>query len=294
MVRLRFAARAPPPAHYSLLSHLTSTLLTCQALAHANPSIPLVCRYGNNRSVSSVSNGTLIIKPVRTIESVAITSADLNIWGGDPSTACTNNFDYGCERQGGANIINPITSASLRTAEAFSFKYGRVEVVAQLPRGDWLWPAIWMMPVNSAYGGWPVSGEIDIMESRGNARGYIGGGVESIGSTLHFGPYCCDDASSTTHAEYALPSGDFSSSFHTFGFFWNESIMETYVDDTPVLSINITENFFTRGGFPPGIDNPWSGGAMNAPFDQRFYLKINVAVGGTNGYFPDGVGGKPW
>ena len=44
----------------------------------------------------------------------------------------------------------------------------------------------------------------------------------------------------------------------------------------------------------PGTANPWAGRGPNAPFDQRFYLVINVAVGGTNGYFPDGVGGKPW
>ena len=250
--------------------------------------------YNNNRSVSFVRNGTLVISPVRTIESVNILNADLSIWGGDPAIACTNNFDYGCERAGGANIINPITSASLRTAESLSFRYGRVEIVAQLPRGDWLWPALWMMPVHAGYGGWPTSGEIDIMESRGNARGYAAGGVESIGSTYHFGPYCCDDGYATAHAEYALPAGDFSQGFHTFGMLWTPTLMQTYVDNVTVLSLPINETFFARGGFSPSIDNPWRGGAENAPFDQRFYLKMNVAVGGTNGYFPDGVGNKPW
>lgn len=44
-----------------------------------------------------------------------------------------------------------------------------------------------------------------------------------------------------------------------------------------------------------GLDNPWDGRGDNAPFDQRFYLIINLAVGGTNGFFPDGLGdGKPW
>lgn len=99
--------------------------------------------------------------------------------------------------------MNPVQSARIRTAETFAFKYGRVEVSARLPRGDWMWPAIWMLPASSAYGTWPVSGEIDIMvsawclwtdhdvrlgvtlarvpvlfmqESRGNARGYPAGG----------------------------------------------------------------------------------------------------------------------
>lgn len=57
--------------------------------------------------------------------------------------------------------------------------------------GDWLWPAIWMMPRNSVYGGWPRSGEIDLVESRGNRQLYSGNthvGTQQIGSTMHFGP----------------------------------------------------------------------------------------------------------
>ena len=65
--------------------------------------------------------------------------------------------------------------------------YGKVEVVAKLPEGDWLWPAIWMLPEDSVYGEWPRSGEIDIMEARGNAPGYSAGGRDIITSTLHWG-----------------------------------------------------------------------------------------------------------
>jgi beta-glucanase (GH16 family) len=65
-------------------------------------------------------------------------------------------------------IINPVRSARLTTQGRQTLKYGKVEVVAKLPKGDWLWPAIWMMPQDSIYGVWPQSGEIDIMESRGN------------------------------------------------------------------------------------------------------------------------------
>ena len=68
----------------------------------------------------------------------------------------------------GNNYLNPINSARLRTVKSFNIKYARVEVRAKIPRGDWLWPAIWMMPKNAQYGNWPASGEIDIMESRGN------------------------------------------------------------------------------------------------------------------------------
>jgi Glycosyl hydrolases family 16 len=80
-----------------------------------------------------------------------------------------------------------VRSARLTTQGAKSIQYGRVEVVAKVPKGDWLWPAIWMMPEDSVYGIWPLSGEIDIMESRGNARGYRNGGRETVSSTIHWG-----------------------------------------------------------------------------------------------------------
>lgn len=73
------------------------------------------------------------------------------------------HFYAGCERmaqgQSGGNYINPIQSAKLRTIDSVSLRYGKVEVRARLPVGDWLWPAIWMMPKYSAYGSWPASGE---------------------------------------------------------------------------------------------------------------------------------------
>ena len=53
-------------------------------------------------------------------------------------------------------------SARLTTKGSHSIRFGKVEVVAKLPRGDWLWPAIWMAPLNSVYGPWPLSGEIDV------------------------------------------------------------------------------------------------------------------------------------
>ena len=84
-------------------------------------------------------------------------------------------------------MIPPIRSARLVTKGTKSLKYGRVEVVAKLPRGDWLWPAIWMMPEDSAYGVWPRSGEIDIMESRGNSYEYSPGGRDLYYGALHWG-----------------------------------------------------------------------------------------------------------
>ena len=87
-----------------------------------------------------------------------------DLWGAAPSDLCTGNAWWGCDRVGsGTNYINPINSARLRTVNSFNIKYARLEIEAQLPRGDWLWPAIWMLPKHLSYGKWPSSGEIDIM-----------------------------------------------------------------------------------------------------------------------------------
>jgi beta-glucanase (GH16 family) len=185
--------------------------------------------YQNNRTNSYVRGGQLHLRPTLSNATFNVNNADVNLWAGDFATTCTDNGFFGCERTGGGggNIVNPITSARIRTAESFAFKYGRVEVVAKLPKGDWLWPAIWMMPSANVYGAWPASGEIDIVESRGNARGYPGGGVESFSSTLHWGPFWSSDGYLATHAAYTLPSGELSDGFHTYGFIWNETSMIT-------------------------------------------------------------------
>jgi hypothetical protein len=96
-----------------------------------------------------------------------------------------------------------------------------------------------------------------------------------------------------THANYTSPKGtDLSQGSHVYGLYWNETRVQTYIDNTLVLDVD-TSNFFTKGGWKG--NNPWIDGGLNAPFDQRFYLIMNLAVGGTNGYFPDGLNdGKPW
>lgn len=91
-------------------------------------------------------------------------------------------------------IVPPARSARLITKGGLNIQYGRVEVEAQLPEGDWLWPAIWMMPEDDTYGEWPNSGEIDIMESRGNNHTYKMGGNNVASSALHWGPTQALDA----------------------------------------------------------------------------------------------------
>ena len=257
--------------------------------------------YVNNRSNSYVKDGVLYMKPTFTQDYIGeqnLRSGIVNIWGGQPADVCTSNAFWGCERNAGAsgNVNNPIRSARLRTSNSFAFKYGRVEVKAQLPKGDWLWPAIWLLPKNQEYGMWPASGEIDIMESRGNDASYPAGGRNAFGSTLHWGVNWDQNKYQKTHGDYKHPNslGD---EFHVYGLYWDEKTLYTYFD-TPankVLSVDFTtQAFFERGQFAPGTDNPWINQPNSAPFNKEFYFVLDLAVGGTIGYFPEGMGGKPW
>ncbi|KAK7452157.1 hypothetical protein VKT23_012263 [Stygiomarasmius scandens] len=201
-------------------------------------------------------------------------------------------------------IINPVQSARLNTRRTASIKYGKVEVRAKIPTGDWLWPAIWMLPVDSAYGGWPLSGEIDIMEARGNGPSYPKQGTDYVRGSLNWGPLSWLNAVSKTYGWWHLRRGSYDTDFHTYSLEWTEDFIRIYVDSRlhHMMDLRIKKSFWDRGDFPAVVQNgsdvialqdPWTNGTKAAPFDQRFYLILNVAVGGTNGWFPDGPE-KPW
>ena len=105
--------------------------------------------YDNRRNNSFVRSSILYVKPTLTADYLGEANVrsgyTVDMWGSSPADLCTGNSFYGCERTSGAggNIVNPITSARIRTAQSMRIKYGRVEVSAKLPIGDWLWPAIW-------------------------------------------------------------------------------------------------------------------------------------------------------
>jgi beta-glucanase (GH16 family) len=257
--------------------------------------------YVNNRTNSYVRDSVLYILPTLTEDAIGLdtlNSGDVNIWGGAPADVCTSNAFYGCERNaaGSGNVNNPVRSARLRSVNSFSFQYGRVEISAKLPRGDWLWPAIWMLPTLNEFGTWPASGEIDILESRGNDESYSAGGCNMFGSTLHWGADWSCNREYLTHADYDNTVG-LDEDFHTYGLYWDADQLYTYFDDETnvVLKVDFTtEDMWTRGEFPASMQNPWVGEDNSAPFNREFYILMNIAVGGTNGYFPDDVGGKPW
>ncbi|XP_053672077.1 uncharacterized protein LOC128722392 [Anopheles nili] len=258
--------------------------------------------YTNNRSNSFVENGELNIRPTLTSDQFGeayLTSGTLSLQGNYPDH-CTNDAFYGCVRVGNQqHIVNPVKSARIRTIGSFNFKYGRAKVRAKIPTGDWLWPAIWLLPKRNVYGSWPVSGEMDLMESRGNEALVQDGvqiGTAQVGQTLHFGPSPSYNGYPTaTLTKNALPGQEYNKQFSTFGFVWTPDNITVSINGEALATIG--GDFWKRGDFAKhNLENPWRYGTHMAPFDQEFHFVINLAVGGV-AYFPDTAtnpGGKPW
>ncbi|CCF34135.1 beta-1,3-glucan-binding protein [Colletotrichum higginsianum] len=252
-----------------------------------------------------IKDGNLFIRPTLTDSALIEKDTVIDLL---KDGTCTSDQPSSCiaatnTTAGNSSIVPPTRSGRINTKKGATIKYGRVEVVAKLPKGDWLWPAIWMMPVDSTYGPWPLSGEIDILESRGNNWTYSQGGNNIASSALHWGPDQANDAWWRTNNKRQALHTTYADGFNTFGLEWSQKYIFTYINSRllQVLYTNFEEPMWQRGDFPQTnsngsrLEDVWSQtGRANTPFDQRFYLIINVAVGGTNGWFEDGKSGKPW
>ena len=160
------------------------------------------------------------------------------------------------------------TSARLSTQHKFSVCGGRLEVRACCDAGKSLWPAIWMLPEDSVYGGWAASGEIDIMEGWGSTP-------EKICGTIHFGDVWPNNTYLTS--DYRFPAGDSAENWHVYAVEWDYGEIRWYVDG---ICYSTQSDWYSANRAKP------------APFDQNFYLILNLAVGG---HFDgvDGIYGDP-
>lgn len=148
------------------------------------------------------------------------------------------------------------TSSRITTKNKFSVCGGKIEVRAKADSGKSLWPAIWMLPEETVYGKWAASGEIDIMEGYGSMP-------EKICGTIHFGDTWPNNEYLTS--EYFFKENDSTENWHTYSLEWDKNCMKWYVDD--VLYSTQTDWYSSGRTYP-------------APFDQNFYIILNLAVGG--------------
>lgn len=172
------------------------------------------------------------------------------------------------------NRTQPFTSGKVRTRGLASWRYGKFEFRAKVPKGQGSWPAVWMMPADDHYGGWPLSGEIDILEAvnLGATCPQCSGalGENRTLSAIHFG----DKPPKNTHIhqrvalpDHRLPSDD----FHIWTFEWGEGLMRFYLDGIQYWEVKPDQWY---SGSAKAKGNPV------APFDQPFYIMANLAVGG--------------
>ena len=160
------------------------------------------------------------------------------------------------------------TSGRINTKGKKNYQYGRFEVRAKVPSGKGFLPAFWMMPEDeSYYGQWPKCGEIDVMEVHGSA-------LSTTYGTLHFG-----EPHTQKQGSYTLPEGqtNFGEDFHVFACEWDPDEFRFYVDDILFYTVN---DWFTQ---KPGFGKV----AYPAPYDQPFYMILNLAVGGSWVGYPD-------
>lgn len=143
---------------------------------------------------------------------------------------------------------------SARIVSKGSILYGRIEVKAKLPSGVGTWPAIWMLPDDYAYGAWPKSGEVDIMEM-------VGFDPNNVHFSAHNATYYAGNAKTSS---YTIPTA--STDFHLYREDWTPYAIRGYYDN------NLVFTYVNTGG-----------GAAVWPYDKKFHLLMNIAVGGSWG-----------
>ncbi len=181
-----------------------------------------------------------------------------NGWGNNELENYTNRADNVTVSGGTLKIIakrenyngSSFTSARLLTKGKYSFKYGRIDVRAKLPEGAGTWPAIWMLGDNISTAGWPACGEVDIMEHVGKRLNVIYGTLHHPGHSGSNG-----DGSTTTVATAT-------SAFHVYSTEWNAGTIRFLIDGTPFYTFSNNSTL---------------------PFNQSFFIILNVAMGGDFG-----------
>lgn len=152
--------------------------------------------------------------------------------------------------------VHPVTSSSIITKNKAEWQYGRIEVRAKIPSSLGTWPAIWMLGKNIDQVGWPAAGEIDILE-------HVGYEPEKIHVNVHTKAYNHSIGTGKgTTIDFPRPYDD----FHVYAVDWSQEKIDFFVDDKKVFTFE-NEN---------KSKDEW-------PFDQPFFLILNLAIGGAWG-----------
>ena len=147
------------------------------------------------------------------------------------------------------------TSARIKTKK--SWKYGKFIMRAKLPKGVGTWAAFWGLPTDWKYGGWPYSGEIDVLEHVGHNEGHI---VSSVHNIAKSGDLYKSDQQNNLFLKDACDT------FNDYKLEWNEEKITTYINNKKIFEYQKN-------------DKKW----QHWPFDEKFHFLFNIAVGGNWG-----------
>ena len=240
--------------------------------------------YTTNGTVA-LSDGSLVIKPVLLESSFYEGKINEEL---DLTNQCTGQVGTTeCRRQAsGAQILPPVLSAKLTTKRKFGIKYGRIEIRAQLPVGNWLVPEINLEPLENVYGSRRYeSGLMRVAFAKGNAV---------FAKKLYGGPVLSDtEPFRTMLLKEKIGINNWNKDFHTYTLIWKPDVIEMYVDGEQYGSISPGEGFYAIGrknAVPHAAQ--WLSGTILAPLDQIFYISLGLRVGGVNDFADDTD--KPW
>ena len=196
----------------------------------------------------------------RSDENINVSGGSLNLIGlYKPGATCT----------GGNTKTGNFTSGFVQTKNKAYFKYGYIEARIKMPKNKSTWPGFWMSPNNSPYSaGWPDWGEIDIVEAKGSNRQFAASDAHWRDKNTPTG-----QTGSHRNRQGVIPSSKFGTNndtteWHTYGVKWTEGKLEYFIDGE--WHHTITE-----------FKNSNSTGSPNGPFDQNFFLRLNLAIGGN-------------
>ncbi|XP_063910734.1 beta-1,3-glucan-binding protein-like [Zophobas morio] len=243
--------------------------------------------YTTRRENLEVNDGHLKIRPVLSEDLFGKGYIDRRVDLGINCTGVLGSLD--CVQEANAFLIlPPVASAQISTKNKFSFKFGKIEIRAKLPKGDWIYPELYLNPLNEPYGPDYASGQIRIAFLPGN---------EQLNRNLRGG---CILGSSQAGRNYGMKTikkntGTWGDDFHVFTVVWKPDQITVSVDDTVYGNIYAPPKGFVSESHNLELGNVerWSSGTPFAPFDKEMYLTIGVGVGGH--VFPDRSDGtKPW
>lgn len=245
----------------------------------------------NHQQLVQIDDGQLLIKPIILEDSYG---ENATAYGRLQLNRCTSTIAYECSRQAlSYSILPPIISARLTTKDRFVLRYGRIEIRARFPQGDWLYPEMWLEPKYSTYGANYASGRVLLGMTRGNENLVNATDVSKIYDTrrLDFGvrigtsPNVREILVSKLHTEFGPR---WTQDFHVYTTIWTSDGFTFLIDGVEIGRVRPDEEGWMSGP---------NAGRRNAPFDQEFYITLGVGAGGVR-VFPDNTISsglpKPW